>query len=101
MLNSINLEREDKISLREMDEIIANIFMLFVDAENLFLKDQIEESYAGLQYEGEKEFLQGGKLLNVFDDKINAMECTDLIHDVKVSHENVINHIPLTFLCIY
>ena len=98
MLNSMNIEREDKISLREMDEIISDIGMLFMDAENIFLKDQIEESYAGPQYEGEKEFHQGGKLLNVFDDKINAMECTDLIHDVKVSHENVINHIPLTFV---
>ena len=98
MLNSMNLEREDKISLREMDEIISDIGMLFVDAGNIFLIDQIQESYAGWQYEGEKEIHQGGKLLNVFDDKINAMECTDLIHDVKVSHENVINHIPLTFL---
>ena len=98
MLNSMNLEKEDKISLREMDEIISDIGMLFVDAGNIFLKDQIEESYAGWQYEGEKEIHQGGKLLNVFDDKINAMECTDLIHDVKVSHENVINHIPLTFV---
>ena len=94
MLNSMNLEKEDKISLREMDEIISDIGMLFVDAGNIFLKDQIEESYAGWQYEGEKEIHQGGKLLNVFDDKINAKECTDLIHDVKVSHENVINHIP-------
>ena len=98
MLNSMNLEKEDKISLREMDEIISDISMLFVVAGNMFLKDQIEESYAGWQYEGEKEIHQGGKLLNVFDDKINAMECTDLIHDVKVSHENVINHIPLTFV---
>ena len=75
MLNSMNLEREDKISLREMDEIISDISMLFVDAENIFLKDQIEESYAGFQYEGEKEIHQGGKLLNVFDGKINAVEC--------------------------
>ena len=58
MLNSMNLEREDKISLREMDEIIFDIGMLFVDAENIFLKDQIEESYVGWQYEGEKEFHQ-------------------------------------------
>ena len=47
MLNSMNLEREDKISLREMDEIISDIGRLFVDAENIFLQDQIEESYAG------------------------------------------------------
>ena len=93
MLNSMNLEREDKISLREMDEIISDIGMLFVDAENIFLKNQIKESYAGWQYEEEKEIHQGGKLLIVFDEKINAMECTDLINDVKVSHENVINHI--------
>ena len=34
----------------------------------------------------------------MFDDKINAMDSTNLIHDVKVSHENVINHISLTFV---
>ena len=37
-------------------------------------------------------------MLNVLDDKINAMECTDLIHDVNLSHENVINQIPLKFV---
>ena len=46
MLNSMNLEREDKIYMRKMDEIIHNIRMLFLDVENIFLKDQIEESYA-------------------------------------------------------
>ena len=25
-------------------------------------------------------------------------ECIDLVHDVEVSHENVINHIPITFM---
>ena len=98
LLNSMNLEREDKISVREMDEIISDIGMLFVDVDKIILKDQIEVSYSGWQYEGEKGFHQGGKFLNVFDDKINAMEYTNLIHDVKVSHENVINHIPLTFV---
>ena len=98
LLNSMHLEREDKISLREMDEIISDISMLFVDVENLYLKDQIEESYAGLQYEGEKEFHQGGKFLNVFDENINAMEHIDLMHDVKVSCKNVMSHLPLTFV---
>ena len=98
MLNSMNLEREDKISLREMDEIIYDIHMLFVDVESIVLDDKIEEVYADQRYEGEKEFHQGGKLLNMFDDNINAIEHTDLIHDVKVSHENVINHMPLTFV---
>ena len=81
-----------------MDEIISDIGMLFVDAENIFLKDQIEESYAGWQYEGEKEIHQGGKLLNVFDDKINAVECIDLMHNVKVSCKSVMNHSSLTFV---
>ena len=98
MLNSMNLEREDKISLREMDEIIYDIHMLFVDVESIVLDDKIEEVYADQRYEGEKEFHQGGKLLNMFDENINAIEHTDLIHDVKVSHENVINHMPLTFV---
>ena len=98
LFNSMNLEREDNISLREMDEIISDIGMLFVNAENIFLKDQIEESYAGWQDEGEKEFHQGDKFLNVFYENINAMEFTDLIHDVKVSDENAINHMPLTFV---
>ena len=98
MLNSMNLEREDKISLREMDEIIYDIHMLFVDVESIVLDDKIEEVYADQRYEAEKEFHQGGKLLNMFDENINAIEHTDLIHDVKVSHENVINHMPLTFV---
>ena len=34
----------------------------------------------------------------MFDDNINGVECIDLIHDVKVSCENVLNHIPLTFV---
>ena len=54
----MNLQRQDKISLREMDEIISNIYMLFVDVENVFLKDQIEDSYAGRQYEGEKSLIK-------------------------------------------
>ena len=54
--------------------------------------------YPGQRYEGEKEFHQGGKLLYIFYENINAMEFNDLIHDVKVSHENSINHMPLTFL---
>ena len=98
MLNSMNLQREDKISLREMDEIISDVHMLFVDVENVFLKDQIEESYAGWQYEGEKEFHQGGKFLNVFDENIDAMEHIDIMHNVKFSCKNVISHIPLTFV---
>ena len=35
MPNSMNLETKDKISLREMVEIISNIHMLFVDIENI------------------------------------------------------------------
>ena len=46
MLNSKNLEREDKFSLREIDEIISNIHMLFVDVESIILDDKIEELYA-------------------------------------------------------
>ena len=46
----------------------------------------------------EKEFHQGVKLLNVFNDNTNALEFNDLIHDVKDSCKNVINHIPLTFV---
>ena len=72
MLNSMNLEKEDKIYLKEMDEIIFDIHMLLVDVENVFLDEKIEEVYAGRQPEGEKEFYQGGKLLNVFDENINA-----------------------------
>ena len=34
----------------------------------------------------------------MFDENVNAIEDTDLIHDVKVSHENIINHMPLTFV---
>ena len=98
MLNSMNLEKEDKISLREMDEIISNIHVLFVDVESIVLDEKFEEVYAGQRYEGEKEFHKGGKLLNIFYDNINAMEFNDLIHDVKVSHENAINHLPLTFV---
>ena len=98
MLNSMNLEREEKISLREMDEIIYDIHRLFVDVESIVLDEKIEEVCADRQDEGKKEFHQGDKSLNVFYENINAMEFTDLIHDVKVSHENVINHIPLTFV---
>ena len=58
MLNSMNLEREDKISLKEMDEIISNICLLFVDVENIFIKDQIEESYAGRNMKGKKCFIK-------------------------------------------
>ena len=46
----------------------------------------------------EKEFHQGVKLLNVFNDNTNALEFNDLIHDVKDSWKNVISHIPLTFV---
>ena len=35
MLNSMNLEGEDKIYLREMDAIISDIHMLCVDVENI------------------------------------------------------------------
>ena len=98
MLNSMNLEREDKISLREMDEIIYDMHMLFVDVESVVLDEKIEEVYADQRYEGEKEFHQGGKFLNTFDENLNAIEHIDLIHDVKVSHQNVINHKPLTFV---
>ena len=34
----------------------------------------------------------------MFDENINAMEHIDLMHDVKVSCKNVVNHIPLTFI---
>ena len=98
MLNSMNLEREDKISLREMDEIIYDIHRLFVDVESIVLDEKIEEVCADRQDEGEKEFHQGDKFLNIFYENINAMEFTDLIHDVKVSHENAINHMHLTFV---
>ena len=98
MLNSINLEREDKISLREMDEIISDIHMLFVDVESTVLDEKIEEVYTSQRYEGEKEYHQGGKFLNVFDENINAMEHIDLMHDVKVSCKNVMSHLPLKFV---
>ena len=39
---------------------------------------KIEEVYSDRQYEGEKEFHQGGKFLKVFDENINAMEDIDL-----------------------
>ena len=94
----MNLEREDKISLREMGEIISDIGMLFVDVESIVLDEKIEEVSADQRYEGEKEFHQGGKLLNMFDDNINAIEHIDLMHNVKVSCENVMNHISLTFV---
>ena len=94
----MNFEREDKLSLREINEIISDIHMLVVDVENIFLKDQIEESYAEQKYEGDKEFHQGSKLIKMFDDNINERECIDLIHDFKVSFHNVINHINLTFM---
>ena len=51
---------------------------------------KIEEVIADRQYEGEKEFHRGDKFLNVFDENINSMEYIDLMHDVKVSNENVI-----------
>ena len=54
MLNSMNLEREDNISLTEMDEIIYDICMFFVNVENIFLKYQTEESYAGCSMKGTK-----------------------------------------------
>ena len=98
LLHSMNLEREDKISLREVDEIIYDIHRLFVDVESIVLDEKNEEVCADRQDEGEKEFHQGDKFLNVFYENINAMEFTDLIHDVKVSHENAINHMPLTFV---
>ena len=34
----------------------------------------------------------------MFDENINSMERIDLMHDVKVSCENFMNHIPLTFV---
>ena len=34
LLNPINFERENKISLREMNEIISDIHMLFAYVEN-------------------------------------------------------------------
>ena len=40
MLNSMNLEREDKISLGEMDEIIYDIHVLFVDVESILLNEK-------------------------------------------------------------
>ena len=57
MLNSMNLDREDKIYFREMDEIISDIHMLCVDVENIVLDEKIEV-YKGRQYEGKKEFLK-------------------------------------------
>ena len=40
----MNIERKDKISLREVNVIIYDIHMLCVDVENIFLKDQMKES---------------------------------------------------------
>ena len=42
---------------------------------------------------GKKSFIKVVNCL-MFDENINAMECIDLIHDVKVSHKNVIDYIP-------
>ena len=100
------MQEENKISRKRIEENWAFLEEMKLEMENfrseqemeVFQKNSEFHGRKGWQYEGEREIHQGGKLLNVFDEKINAMECTDLIHDVKVSHENVINHIPLTFL---
>ena len=58
MLNSMNLEREDKILVREMGEIIYDIHMLFVDVESIVLDDKIDEVYEDQQYKGGKSFIK-------------------------------------------
>ena len=58
-----------------------------------FLKENIEESYGGWQLEDGNEF-HGDKLLNFRDGNINDKEFFNFIHDVKVSHETIIDHIP-------
>ena len=56
MLNPMNFEIDNNIYARELNEIISKIHMLFLDVENIFLKSQIEESYASQQYDDKKEF---------------------------------------------
>ena len=58
MLNSMNLEREDKISLKEMDEIISDIHMLFVDVESIVLDEKLKKYMQVKDMKVKKSFIK-------------------------------------------
>ena len=45
-----------------------------------------------------KIFIKGFRLIKVFDDNINVRERIGLVRDVKASHENLVDYIPLFFM---